>query len=194
MPALHAAAGRGWPPRPRATAGVPDLFALVRVVALRISVERLIGPGVLRAAGAAFLDAFMAFQDQLEDATAKAAVLPRWLARPLILRRGAAAARRARAARRGAERRVRLRRRRRARAGRWRWSRGRDDAAELCIGLLFAAAKNPAIAAAQAPVRAAGRRRDGRARARRRRRARPRRRRRRRPLRRAAPHPLETLG
>ena len=54
---------------------VPDLFALVRVVALRISVERLIGPGVLRAAGAAFLDAFMAFQDQLEDATAKAAVL-----------------------------------------------------------------------------------------------------------------------
>ena len=31
-------------------------------------------------------------------------------------------------------------------------SRSRDDAAELCIGLLFAAAKNPAIAAAQALV------------------------------------------
>ena len=155
VPVLHAAAACALAAEAARHGGrVPDLFALVRVVALRISVERLIGPGVLRAAGDAFLDAFMAFQDQLEDATAKAAVLPRWLARPLILR--------------PVERLRRGVRERLAAAlddayasadddalGPWAValrSRSRDDAAELCIGLLFAAAKNPAIAAAQALV------------------------------------------
>ena len=168
VPALHAAAGRALAAEAARHGGrVPDLFALVRVVALRISVERLIGPGVLRAAGAAFLDAFMAFQDQLEDATAKAAVLPRWLARPLILRP-------VERLRRGVRERlaaalddayasadddalkpwaVALR------------SRSRDDAAELASACSSPRRRTRDRRGAGAGVRAAGRRRDGRARA-----------------------------
>ena len=68
-----------------AVAVVSDFVALVRRCVLRCVIERLFGTAVLRAAGESFLDAFMEFQDAVEDATAKAAVLPRRVALLLIL-------------------------------------------------------------------------------------------------------------
>lgn len=136
-----------------------DLFGLARATVLRCQVERLLGAPVLEAAGdAAFISAFMSFQDRIEDATAKAAVLPRTLSLPLVLwpvarmrrkltRRLAAAIA---CAERGADP---------ATLGSWLRAaatlpgelarRPSAQVAELAIGLLFASHKNPSIGAAQ---------------------------------------------
>ena len=136
-----------------------DLFGLARATVLRCQVERLLGAPVLEAAGdAAFISAFMSFQDRIEDATAKAAVLPRTLSLPRVLwpvarmrrkltRRLAAAIA---CAERGADP---------ATLGSWLRTaatlpgelarRPSAQVAELAIGLLFASHKNPSIGAAQ---------------------------------------------
>ena len=96
--AAHGGGGAS-PARGEAAAAttVPDLFALVRATVLRCQVERLLGAAVLEHAGdEAFVAAFMGFQDAIEDATAKAAVLPRALALPLVRRRRRLRRRRAR--------------------------------------------------------------------------------------------------
>jgi cytochrome P450 len=136
-----------------------ELFQLVRRVVLRATVDRMIGPKFLDGTqDDVFLKEFMAFQDQLEDVTAKAVVLPRWFALPALL--------------------WPVRKQRETLQGRiverlngilltdtdgegstttqgfWlaqmypRYSI--TDIAEYIVGLLFAAHKNPAIGAAQA--------------------------------------------
>ena len=133
---------------------VPNLLALVRFVVLRAVVERMLGAAVLAAAGDAFCEAFLRFQDAVEDATAKAAVLPRAAALPLVLwptSRKRAVVRASLAAAITAALRDDA-------TGIGPWVRalvlddGRSpsDAAEIICGLLFAAHKNPAIGAAQA--------------------------------------------
>ena len=141
---------------------VPDLLAFVRFAVLRALVERLLGAAVLAAAGEAFCEAFLRFQDAVEDATAKAAVLPRAAALPLVLWptsrkravvRASLASAIATALRHDASGIVYS-----GRPGIGPWVRalvlddGRSpsDAAEIICGLLFAAHKNPAIGAAQA--------------------------------------------
>lgn len=143
---------------------VADLFGLVRFAMLRAAVERMLGPAVLAAAGDDFLDAFMAYQDAIEEATAKAAVMPRCLALPLALRpvrrkRAAISARLATAINAAVENaRHHSHDGRDTDGGLGPWihtmvvkeGRSFSDAAELSCGLLFAAHKNPAIGAAQA--------------------------------------------
>ena len=172
VPALHAALGRAFAAelavlrakRPARAEGadfeerivVPDILALVRAVVLRAVIERLLGPAVLDAGGAPLVAAFMSFQDLVEDATAKAAVLPRPVALALALwpcqarRKGMSALLIGafEAAGYGSAAPS-------AGLGPWLQSFARDGmgapaAAELTIGLLFAAHKNPAIGAAQA--------------------------------------------
>ena len=167
IPQLHAALARALaqelrqgavPPPPAADGGaraVADLLALVRRVVLRAVIERLLGRSFARRAGGAFVLEFMGLQDQIEDATAKAAVLPRWLSLPLVLwpvafrrrRLGSRLARLVTAALGDADASpgdhgpwLRAFRTRGLTAG---------QGGELIIGLLFAAHKNPAIAAAQ---------------------------------------------
>lgn len=66
-----------------------ELFQFLRRVILRATVDRMIGPKFLDAGinkdDVLFLNELMAFQDQLEDVTAKAVVLPRWFALPALL-------------------------------------------------------------------------------------------------------------
>ncbi len=179
VPLMHAALGRAI----RARLGPPadgergrwvvvdDLLALVRFAVLRASVERLLGPAVLEAAGDGFCDAFMRFQDAVEDATAKAAVLPRWLALPLVLWptarmragvRSMLAAAIARAVASHASHASPASGGPGGGIGPWVRAlvvddgRTAADAAELCCGLLFAAHKNPAIGAAQAVLMSLG--------------------------------------
>ena len=134
-----------------------DMFALARATVLRCQMERFLGGPVLQAAGGgAFIDAFMTFQDGIEDATAKAAVLPRVLALPLVLWPVARTRRRLTArlaaAIRQAEHGVDP-----VALGSWLHAmllpgsqrRPREEIAELAIGLLFASHKNPSIGAAQ---------------------------------------------
>jgi len=138
---------------------VPDVFSLVRRCVLRSSIERLVGPGVLREQDD-LLSEFMVFQDAVEDATAKAAVLPRPIAlvvalwpvqskRQTLQRRLKSIIERilAEAEASGDD------------AGLGPWLQTIKDpanglssaqGAELVISLLFAAHKNPAIGTAQA--------------------------------------------
>jgi len=128
---------------------VPDLLAAVRGAVLRAVLSRLIGGGVLERGGKELVDAIVEFQDGVEEATAAAAVLPRWLALPLILwpaaRRRRRLETRIAAALEGAD----------GAPGPWATAFGERKlpasiAAEFAVGLLFAAHKNPAIASFQA--------------------------------------------
>lgn len=172
IPQLYAAIGRGLEASGAeasdATSGanVGDLFELVRFTMLRVSLERMCGNSVLEHAGETFLRSYMRFQDRVEDATAKAAVLPRCLALPLVLwptqrRRAAISESLASAIAAAVRAPTSITASRDATAdddGIGPWVRalvledGRSaaDAAELICGLLFAAHKNPAIGAAQA--------------------------------------------
>ena len=144
------------PPTREARTTVRDLFGLVRATVLRCQLARLLGSAVLAAAGdAAFIEAFMAFQDAIEEATAKAAVLPRCLALPLALW-PVARTRRQLTARLAAAIEVTMRTATADDAlGSWLLCSTRsadrpiEAVAELAIGLLFASHKNPAIGAAQ---------------------------------------------
>jgi cytochrome P450 len=127
---------------------VPDLLAAIRGAVLRAVLARLIGGGILERGGKELVDAIVQFQDGVEEATAAAAVLPRWLALPLILW---PAARR----RRRLEKRIAAALGGDGPPGPWTTAFGERGlpaaiAAEFSVGLLFAAHKNPAIASFQA--------------------------------------------
>ena len=124
---------------------VPDLLAVIRGAVLRAVLSRLIGGGILERGGSELVDAIVQFQDGVEEATAAAAVLPRWLALPLILwpaaRRRRRLEKRIAAALEGGD----------GAPGPWATAFGERGlpasiAAEFSVGLLFAAHKNPAIA------------------------------------------------
>ena len=128
---------------------VPDLLAVIRGAVLRAVLSRLIGGGVLERGGKDLVDSIVEFQDGVEEATAAAAVLPRWLALPLILwpaaRRRRRLEKRIAAALEGGD----------GVPGPWATAFGERGlpaaiAAEFSVGLLFAAHKNPAIASFQA--------------------------------------------
>lgn len=135
----------------RASATLPDLLTLVRRCVLRAMIDRLLGSALLKYAGDGVLDQMMAFQDALEDAIAKASVLPRFIALPLALwpvqtqrKRLCGTIERALGSASAAD-------------GFGPWLRGFEaegtplaQRAELVVGLLFAAHKNPAIGGAQA--------------------------------------------
>eukprot|EP00934_Nitzschia_sp_Nitz4_P006210 Nitzschia sp. Nitz4//scaffold120_size68122//3266//5905//NITZ4_006035-RA/size68122-processed-gene-0.44-mRNA-1//-1//CDS//3329534251//6200//frame0 len=62
-----------------------NLMTLLRKVFMRAIIVHLISPNFLEGWDYDFLDAFAEFQDQLEEATAKAVVMPRSLALPVCL-------------------------------------------------------------------------------------------------------------
>ena len=63
-----------------------DWFPFIRRVILRATIEQMIGSAFLQSwDDFSFVTEFMSFQDTLEDVTAKAVVLPRWLAMPTML-------------------------------------------------------------------------------------------------------------
>lgn len=62
-----------------------EFMSFVRRVILRAVIDIFIGPFFLRGWEFNLIEQFMAFQDDLEDCTAKSAVLPRKLALPLFL-------------------------------------------------------------------------------------------------------------
>ncbi|KAL7527737.1 hypothetical protein ACHAXR_007601 [Thalassiosira sp. AJA248-18] len=129
-----------------------EFITLIRRVTLRAVIEYFIGSFFLDRWDFNFIEEFMKFQEELEDVTAKTAVMPRALALPLLL--------------------WPLRRRRlkleqlitkrleenlpktsNEELGFWlvaaRYSNCPGEVAHFIIGLLFAAHKNPAIGAAQ---------------------------------------------
>ena len=130
-----------------------DFMKFMRRVMLRVSITQLIGESFWKhVVGKAFISNYVQFQDLLEDATAQAAVLPRWMALPLCLW--------------GVQRRrlvlqKELKRILHALDGETNgigvWLQeirnenkySLDEMAELIVGLLFAAHKNAAIGAAQ---------------------------------------------
>ena len=133
---------------------VPDFLQLVRRCVLRSVICRLLGEAVMARLPHHFINTFMAFQDAVETATARAAVLPRWFARIFVL--PSVEAQRACVrdhlscaiadAWLGDDG---------SGCGPWLHSFKKSgtrhaDAGELSVGLLFAAHKNPAIGAAQA--------------------------------------------
>jgi cytochrome P450 len=130
--------------------GQLELFQLVRRVILRSCVERMISPEFL-VGYSSFLDDFMGFQDQLEDVTPKAVVLPRWIALPVLL--WPVKLRRERLQANIARRLDGLLATPSPSLGFWlaemHPKHSTKDIAEYIVGLLFAAHKNPAIGASQ---------------------------------------------
>lgn len=137
---------------------VDDLLDLVRLATLRAIVVELLGESFLNCFSCSndFLNEFMILQDSIESATAAAAVLPSWISVPLILKPVK-------------KRREKLQMNIQERI-RWAWHQDNgvigpwlvkfrqqcdegdltlEVASEFVVGLLFAAAKNPAIASAQ---------------------------------------------
>ena len=129
----------------------PDLFHLVRRIVLRATWDDFVSPLLLKN-DPDLLEELMIFQDKVEDATAKAAVFPRILALPVCLWPTQKA--------RG------VLRKRLSRTLSSIWDKTDEsmgpwlktyvkektppaEAAELLIGLVFAAHKNPAIGASQ---------------------------------------------
>lgn len=135
-----------------------DLLDLVRLATLRAIVVELLGESFLNCSFCSneFLDEFMVLQDSIESATAAAAILPSWISVPLILK---PVERRRKKLEMNIQERIR-----------WAWQQDRgiigpwlvkfrrqcdegnlslEVASEFVVGLLFAAAKNPAIASAQ---------------------------------------------
>ena len=62
-----------------------EIFVLFRQIMLQFVLDNMIGIDFLQE-NDDFLDRYIRFQDNLEDATAKAVALPKWIATPLILR------------------------------------------------------------------------------------------------------------
>lgn len=127
----------------------PDLLMLMRTLAARVVLGAFVSRGLTRALPD-WVDHYARFQDRLENNIAKALVLPRWFSEPLLLRPVGRARRQLTqplsahlascdtpapylAALRellGPD-------------------EGATRQAEICVGFLFAAYKNPAIGAAQ---------------------------------------------
>ena len=156
-----------------AVTACPDVFCAIREVVLRTSIAELLGHGLLRRCGPWLVPAFMAFQDQVEEATAAALPLPSGLADLLVL--GPVRRAREKLTRRlapeiarewansgaeyegggtwlGALRQGQEGQQPRAEAATGSQLTDPREVAELAIGLLFAAHKNPAIGAAQCLV------------------------------------------
>ena len=128
-----------------------DLFALVRRCTIRAVVSVFLGSSLLESSDA-FLDDFMILQDDIEEATAAAAVLPKLISSLLILRPVEKS--RIRFQKDIAQRIVDAWKKPEKQQGPWLKefrSQGVsvDRAAEFVVGLLFAAHKNPAIGSAQ---------------------------------------------
>ena len=127
-----------------------ELFQLIRRVMLRSSIDRMVSPDFLHGFSD-FLDDFMDFQDRLEDVTAKAVILPRWLSLPALLM--PLKRRRERMQVTIAKRLDELLASPSPRLGFWlvelhpKYST--QDIAEYIVGLLFAVHKNVAIGASQ---------------------------------------------
>ncbi|CAK0905005.1 unnamed protein product [Prorocentrum cordatum] len=83
--ATKAAVAQYMPMPPRGTAASCDWVPTMRRVFLHVSMTLFAGPAVLAEAGPDFIERYIAFQDQLEDAIAKGVVLPRWLAESAVL-------------------------------------------------------------------------------------------------------------
>jgi hypothetical protein len=135
---------------------VSDFLCLIRRCVLRSVICRLLGESVMTRLPDHFIDSFMKYQDAVESATARAAVLPPWFARLFVLSKVEAQRERVRLhlscaiadAWLGADA---------SGCGPWLESFKKSGihhaaAGELSVGLLFAAHKNPAIGAAQAAL------------------------------------------
>lgn len=131
---------------------VNDLFDFARRCMLRAMLTYMIAPSILDGENADFLESFMLYQDKVEDATAKAAILPRFLSVSFILK--------------PVEKQRLILTKQLATMihtiwnedsndmGPWLTAFQRDNrtapqAAELTMGLMFAAHKNPAIGVSQ---------------------------------------------
>jgi cytochrome P450 len=127
-----------------------ELFHLIRRVVLRSSIDRMVSPEFLDGFPL-FLDDFMGFQDQLEDVTPKAVILPRWIALPGML--WPVKRRREKLQVKIAKRLDDLLATSSPSLGFWlaelHSKYSTKDIAEYMVGLLFAAHKNPAIGASQ---------------------------------------------
>ena len=129
-----------------------DLFVFVRRCVLRSTLDEFISPLLLKK-DPELLTALMVFQDSVEDTTAKAAVLPRFLALPSCLWR-------TQKARKLVEERISqllpdIWQSDESNWGPWVKAYSLEgttpqEAAEHLIGLIFAGHKNPSIGAAQA--------------------------------------------
>ncbi|CAM9552758.1 unnamed protein product, partial [Heterosigma akashiwo] len=131
---------------------IPDVFVLVRRCVLQAMVNVLIGSCIfLEDSKSKLVEEVMQFQDRVEDATAKAAVLPGLIALPLVLWPCALA-------RRNLQQKLakQIVASQDTQTGWGPWLRvlngngaAPSEIAELIIGLIFAAHKNPAIGASQ---------------------------------------------
>lgn len=130
---------------------VKDLFALVRRCTIRAVVSVFLGSSLLESSDA-FLNDFMVLQDDIEEATAAAAVLPKLISSPLILRPVERS--RIKFQKDIAKRILDAWKKPEKQQGPWlkefrTQGVSVDKAAEFIVGLLFAAHKNPAIGSAQ---------------------------------------------
>mmetsp|Transcript_30758 Transcript_30758/g.46643 ORF Transcript_30758/g.46643 Transcript_30758/m.46643 type:complete len:493 (+) Transcript_30758:79-1557(+) len=135
-----------------------DFMKFIRRVVLRVSIDQFIGAFFLEKDecwedGFDFIEVFMNFQDDLEDVTAKSVVLPRAAALPLLL--WPLKRRRHRLQQRISKRLEYVLKHNGSleKYGFWladlKDKFHPDEIAELIVGLLFAAHKNPAIGTAQ---------------------------------------------
>ena len=129
-----------------------DLFVLMRRCLLRAMMTYMIAPNILNGENEKFLDDFMQYQDSVEDATAKAAVLPRFISVPLVLR--PVQQQRLELTAQLENMIEQLCNNNDESVGPWLTAFEKNDiggqeAAELTIGLMFAAHKNPAIGVSQ---------------------------------------------
>ena len=130
---------------------VKDFFALIRRCTIRAVVSVFLGSPILESSDD-FLDEFMVLQDAIEEATAAAAVLPKFISSPLVLRPVERS--RIRLQKDIAQRILNAWNKPETQQGPWLQefrSQGVsvEKAAEFVVGLLFAAHKNPAIGSAQ---------------------------------------------
>ena len=132
---------------------IPDLFSFLRRVLQRTVLQSMVGL-TLQQDETALMDEIYALQEQIEDATAATAVLPTWLAHPLMLlpTQQQRLALQAKLVQRLNEENQKNESATNQ-GGRW-WLHAMADLpveqqAEFIVGLLFAGAKNPALGAAQ---------------------------------------------
>eukprot|EP00980_Cylindrotheca_fusiformis_P009840 scaffold2177_cov115-Cylindrotheca_fusiformis.AAC.5 len=128
-----------------------EFMKLVRRVLLRTTIDQFIGSFFLKDWKIDFITKFMKFQDDLEDVTAKAVVMPRVVALPLFL--WPLARRRVALQQKISKRLQETSSLHHESSGFWlsdvKDKHHLDEIAELIVGLLFAAHKNPAIGTAQ---------------------------------------------
>jgi len=137
------------------TVFIPDLFTFVRRCILRAMMNQLVGLSIDdNDEEEILLDEIMKFQDCVEDATAKAAVMSKLLARPLVLRPVEKKRQKLEVLIAAYIEAVWNKNPKREMMGPWLQTFydekiSSQEAATLVIGLMFAAHKNPAIGAAQ---------------------------------------------